>query len=107
VRTVEGGSEDGGVEELRDVWLTRSSSRPKRSSKVLTNTRTDAGVAAQSSGRIPAGGESLSINIALSLYHSPPFLTNSGCPSERLPAPHEMFGLLDFAMALTAAFDEP
>jgi hypothetical protein len=78
-RTTEGESQDGGFEELRAVGLTRTSSRPRRSSKVITNTRTDCGVAAQSSAEIPAGGVLAYIDIAF-LYHSPARLTNFPTP---------------------------
>jgi hypothetical protein len=78
-RTTEGGSEEGGFEELRGVWFTRSSSCSSRSSNVITNTRTDCGVAAQSSEDIPAGDRLVSILIAF-LYHPPSFLTNFSSP---------------------------
>src|SRR3989304_5685206 len=55
-----GGSDDGGFDELRDVWLTRSSSSARRfwsaatvSSRDPTSCCTADGVAAQSSAEMP------------------------------------------------------
>src|SRR5262249_23764192 len=52
-----GGSEDGGLEELREVWVSRASSCATRRSNSVTNTRTATGVALQSSSLIPGGGQ--------------------------------------------------
>src|SRR5262249_31405475 len=52
-----GGSDDGGLDEFRDVCLSRASSCATRCSNSLTTTRTVTGVAFQSSSLIPSGGE--------------------------------------------------
>src|SRR2546428_4895011 len=53
-----GGSDEGGLEELREVCLSRSSNRAKRCSTVRAHARTLGGATAQSSTLIPVGGAS-------------------------------------------------
>jgi hypothetical protein len=67
------------LEELREVWFNRSSTRATCSNSTFTNPRTESGVATQSSGLIPVGGVRSSLDIAF-LYHSPSLLTNFPIP---------------------------
>ena len=64
VRAANGGAEEEGLEEFREVCFNRSSTHIKRSIKAVTSARTDAGMATHSSGEIPAGDVSSSLAIA-------------------------------------------
>src|SRR4029453_4476148 len=79
-----GGSDEGGLEELREVCLSCSSNRAKRCSTARAHARTLGGVAAQSSTLIPVGGASWDgiRNSLLVAYHQMPplpILRNTTC----------------------------